>query len=166
MAAPLLLLRAGRLLGGASGIIPDAKLLLTIDENKLRRELAKAFPPAHQKAAARILRAVAKDTLAEFRKRLPPRRTGTLSRSVYVKLLRPQAGRAMAIDLRVRTGKRHQDRANNRKRDRDGFYWRFLDKGTKFIRPRHFTAETLRVMQPRLAKYFDEYRDELRKQTQ
>lgn len=157
---PLLLKR----MVGVGGIIPGARLKLTIDENKLRRQLEAEFPRKHKKAGERILRAVAKETLAEFRKHLPPRRTGTLNRSVYVKLLRGQAGRPMAIDLRVRTGKRYQDRANSRKRDKDGFYWRFLDKGTKFIKPLHFTEATLRVMRPRLSRHFDEYRDELRKQ--
>jgi hypothetical protein len=160
MAAPLLL----RGLLGGSGLLPGARLFLTLDGDKLARRLEKEFPRKHKKAGERLLRAVAKETLREFRKRLPPRRSGTLNRSVYVKLLRARADRPLAIDLRIRTGKRYQDRENSRRRDKDGFYWRFLDKGTKFLKPRNFTAETLRVMQPRLARHFAEYRDELRKQ--
>jgi HK97 gp10 family phage protein len=137
-------------------------MLLTFDERKLRQRLASTFPQQHRAAAQTMLKSVAKDTLAEVRKQAP-RRDGVLHRALYVKPLRDQAGRPPAVDVRVRTGKRYQASADGKRKDRDAFYWRFLEFGTKHILPVRFVEAAKRAMAPRLRQYFGEYRAALKR---
>jgi HK97 gp10 family phage protein len=121
---------------------------------KLQRKLEKEFP----REASKEGRAVLKKAVTELRNKVrsaAPVDEGVLRRSIYVKVLRDKLGEPSAADVRVRTGGKAQ------KKNRDGFYWRFIEYGTKKMPARPFVAPTLEKFKPHLIELFKEYRDGL-----
>jgi HK97 gp10 family phage protein len=122
--------------------------------DKLRRKLGRDLPQAGQKKAREVLRKASTDLRDEVRN-AAPMDTGTLRRSIYAKLLPSRFGAPESADVRVQTGLRAA------RKNRDGFYWRFIEYGTKFQRARPFIAPTLERFRGRFAAYFDEYKKAL-----
>lgn len=121
---------------------------------KLQQKLEKEFP----REAAKEGRALLKKAATELRgkiKNAAPIDEGDLRRSIYVKVLRDKLGEPHAADVRVRTGGKAQ------KKNRDGFYWRFIEYGTKKMNARPFVAPTIERFRPVLDRYFKQYRDML-----
>jgi HK97 gp10 family phage protein len=80
-----------------------------------------------------------------------PLDTGTLRRSLYVKVLRDKFGEPTAADVRVKTGKKAKAK------NRDGFYWRFIEYGTVNMNAEPFVQPTIERFKPKLQKHYDEY---------
>lgn len=118
---------------------------------RFQRKLEKDFPRAAQKEG----RALVKKAATELRndvKAAAPMDTGTLRRSIYVKLLRDKFGEPHAADVRVKTGKKAQAK------NRDGFYWRFIEHGTVNMDAQPFVQPTIeRFRASKMKKYTDEY---------
>lgn len=128
--------------------------MFKVDERslqKLQRKLEKDFP----REAAKEGKAVIKAAVLELKRNVTaaaPVDEGTLRRSIYAKVLRDKAGEPHAADVRVRTGGRAQ------RKNRDGFYWRFIEYGTKFAPARPFIAPTVQRFKPKLEAYFEKYK--------
>jgi len=129
--------------------------MFKVDERslfKLQQNLEKKFP----RIAAKEGREVLKKAGTELRNKIKaaaPLDEGTLRRSLYVKALRDKIGEPQAFDVRVRTGGKAQ------KKNRDGFYWRFIEYGTKKMPARPFVAPTVEKFRPIMKKYFEQYLD-------
>ena len=129
--------------------------MFKVDERslfKLQQKLEKDFP----RIASKEGRAVLKKAGTELRNKIKaaaPQDEGTLKRSLYSKALRDKLGEPQAFDVRVRTGGKAQ------KKNRDGFYWRFIEYGTKKMSARPFVRPTLEKFRPQMQRYFEQYRD-------
>lgn len=77
--------------------------------------------------------------------------TGTLSRSIYVKVLRDRFGYPTAADVRIKTGRKAQ------KKKKDGFYWRFIEHGTVKMPARPFVKPAIERFKPKLKAHYDEF---------
>lgn len=118
----------------------------------LQRKIAKEFPREAAKEGRELLKKAATELKNEVRD-AAPMDEGVLRRAIYVKVLRDKVGEPHAADVRVRTGGKAQ------KNNRDGFYWRFIEYGTKKLSARPFVAPTALKFKPTLERYFKQYRD-------
>ena len=114
---------------------PDEKSLI-----RLRRQLERELP----KDAKKLAREATRELLLKGRTRMKaeaPRLTGLLRRAIFFKMFRSKKGQPEGGDLRIHMGKGAQ------KKNKDAFYWRFLEHGTKKMVRQKFVAPTLAYMQ-------------------
>jgi len=127
--------------------------MFTFDPKSLaafQRKLERDFPRAAKKEGRALVKKVATELRNDI-KAAAPLDTGTLRRSLYVKVLRDKFGEPTAADVRVKTGKKAQAK------NRDGFYWRFIEHGTVKMDDKPFVHPTLERFRPKLKKHYDEY---------
>lgn len=117
---------------------------------RFQHKLEKDFPRVAKKEGLELVKKAATELRNDV-KAAAPMRTGDLKRSVYVKLLRDKFGEPHAADVRIRTGKKEQAK------NRDGFYWRFLEHGTVNMDAQPFVHPTIERFRPKMKKYTDAY---------
>lgn len=118
--------------------------------DRLQHKLEKEFPREAKKQGRELVKKAATELRNDV-KAAAPMDTGTLRRSIYVKLLRDKFGEPHAADVRIKTGKKAQAK------NRDGFYWRFLEHGTVKIDAQPFVHPTIERFRPKMKKYTDAY---------
>lgn len=113
---------------------PDAGSLAAL-RRQLETELPRDVRKLEREATLELLRKGRTKMRAEA-----PKRTGLLRRAIFVKLFRSKKGWPEGGDIRIHAG------VGAARKNRDAWYWRLVDRGTKTQPAQNFVATTLNYL--------------------